>query len=385
MAGDGNGLALVLSGGGARAAYQVGFLRCLARNFPDLSVPIITGVSAGAINAAFLANHTGTFAEAVEELSELWLKLSVDQVLCVDTWELIRNVFGWGVCLISGGISKESSGRSLFDSTPLRELLQRELLPQGNVIAGIRKNLQHGKLKAFAITGTNYATGQAVTWVMGKEIRMWKRPWRRSEAADITIDHIMSSASLPLLFPAVRVGDAWYGDGGIRQSAPLSPAIYLGAKRILAISTRHLKSIEDADTPVFIGYPPPVQIAGTLMNSIFLDALDQDVRTLKRTNQLLEQIPEEQHDDRHVVYLFAMRPSEDLGELAGGFEPELPYMFRYLFRGLGIHDTSSPDWLSMVMFDSKYLTHLVKLGENDADKHTGEIMELMNFETFTTQ
>jgi NTE family protein len=379
MADDGNGLALVLSGGGARAAYQVGFLRCLARNFPDLNIPIITGVSAGAINAAFLANHTGTFAEAVEELSELWLKLSVDQVFCVNTWKLIRNVFRWGVRLVSGGFSNESSARSLLDSTPLRELLQRAFLPQGNVIGGIRKNLQHGKLKAFAITGTNYATGQALTWVMGKEIRMWERPWRRSEATDITIDHIMSSASLPLLFPAVRVGNAWYGDGGIRQSAPLSPAIYLGAKRILAISTRHLRSMEDASTPVCIGYPPPAQIAGTLMNSIFLDALDQDVRTLKRTNQLLEQIPEEQHDDRHVVYLFAMRPSEDLGELAGGFEPELPYMFRYLFRGLGTQETSSPDWLSMVMFDPNYLTHLVKLGENDADKQTGAIMELMNF------
>ena len=384
MAGDGNGLALVLSGGGARAAYQVGFLRCLARNFPDLNIPIITGVSAGAINAAFLANHTGTFVEAVEELSGLWRKLSVDQVFCVDTWKLIRNVFRWGGRLISGGISKESSARSLLDSTPLRELLQKVLLPQGNVIAGIRRNLQHGRLKAFAITGTNYATGQAVTWVMGKEIRMWERPWRRSEATDITIDHIMSSASLPLLFPAVRVGNAWYGDGGIRQSAPLSPAIYLGAKRILAISTRHLRSIEDANTPVCIGYPPPAQIAGTLMNSIFLDALDQDVRTLKRTNQLLEQIPEEHHDDRNVVYLFAMRPSEDLGELAGGYEPELPYMFRHLSRGLGTHETSSPDWLSMVMFNPNYLARLVKLGENDADQQTGEIMELMNVQTFTT-
>jgi NTE family protein len=378
MADDENGLALVLSGGGARAAYQVGFLKCLARNFPDLNIPIITGVSAGAINAAFLANHTGTFAEAVEELSELWLKLSVDQVFCVDTWKLLRNVIRWGVRLMSGGFSNESSARSLLDSTPLRELLQRELLPQGNVIAGIRKNLHHGKLKAFAITGTNYATGQAVTWVMGKEIRIWERPWRRSEVTDITIDHIMSSASLPLLFPAVRVGNGWYGDGGIRQSAPLSPAIYLGAKRILAISTRHLRSMEDASPPVCIGYPPPAQIAGTLMNSIFLDALDQDVRTLKRTNQLLEQIPEEQRDDRHLVFLFAMRPSEDLGELAGGFEPELPYMFRYLFRGLGTQETSSPDWLSMVMFDSNYLTHLVNLGENDADKHAGEIMELIS-------
>jgi NTE family protein len=113
------------------------------------------------------------------------------------------------------------------------------------------------------------------------------------------------------------------------------------------------------------------------MNAIFLDALDQDVQTLKRINRLLEKIPEEQHGDRHVVNLFAMRPSEDLGKLAGGFEPELPYMFRYLFRGLGTHETSSPDWLSMVMFHPQYLAHLVKLGEIDAEKHTTEISELM--------
>ncbi|MBA3030459.1 MAG: patatin [Desulfobacteraceae bacterium] len=379
MAGEGNRLALVLSGGGARAAYQVGFLRCLARNFPDISIPIITGVSAGAINAAFLANHTGTFTEAVEELSDLWLGLSVDQVFCVDTWELIRNVFRWGTRLLSGGISrKKSSAKSLLDSAPLRKLLERALLPQGDVIAGICKNLQQGKLKAFAITGTNYATGQAVTWVMGKETRMWERPWRQSELADITIDHIMSSASLPLLFPAVKVGNAWYGDGGIRQSAPLSPAIYLGAKRIIAIPTRHLRPKQEGNLPAGAGYPPPAQIAGTLMSSIFLDALDQDVRTLKRINLLLEQIPEEQHGDRSVVYPFIMRPSEDLGEIAARFEPELPYLFRYLFRGTGTNETSSSDWLSMVMFDPHYLAHLIKLGENDAAKHTGEIMDLLN-------
>ena len=378
MPSDNNGLALVLSGGGARAAYQVGFLRCLARNFPDLNIPIITGVSAGAINAVFLANHEGTFSEAVEALSDLWFTLSFDRVFCVDTWKLIQNVFRWGTRLISGGIPKESAAKSLLDSTPLRELLQRVLLPQDNVITGIRRNLQRGKLTAFAITGTSYATGQAVTWVMGDNIRMWEHPWRRSEAAEIILDHIMSSASLPLLFPAISVGNAWYGDGGIRQSAPLSPAIYLGAKRILAVSTRHSRSIEEAKAPVCTGYPPPAQIAGTLMNSIFLDALDQDVRTLERTNRLLEQIPEDQRNDRHRVRHFVIRPSMDLGKLAGGFEPDLPFMFRYLFRGLGTHETSSPDWLSMVMFDPNYLIRLIELGEHDAGKRTEELMEFIN-------
>lgn len=384
MAFENNGLALVLSGGGARAAYQVGFLKSLARKLPDLNIPIITGVSAGAINAAFLANHEGTFAEAVEDLSDLWCNLSFDQVYCVDTWDLIQNVFRWGFRLISGGIPKESSAKSLLDPTPLRKLLQRALLPQENVIAGIGRNLQQGKLKAVAITGTNYATGQAVTWVMGRKFRMWERPWRRSEATNITIDHVMSSASLPLVFPAVRVGNAWYGDGGIRQSAPLSPAIYLGAKQIIAVSTRHLKSLNKANSPACIGYPPPAQIAGTLMNSIFLDALDQDIRTLRRVNQLLEKIPLKQCEDRHVVHHFAIRPSEDLGKLAGGFEAELPYTFRYLFRGLGTHETSSPDWLSMVMFDPRYLARLIKLGQKDADAQAEALMNFMNKNAFTT-
>lgn len=378
MTGNDKSLALVLSGGGARAAYQVGFLRYLARNFPNLNIPIITGVSAGAINAAFLANHSGTFADAVEELSELWLNLSVDRIFCVDNWELIRNVFRWGIRLVSGGISEDSSARSLLDSTPLRVLLQQALLPQENVIAGIGKNLHRGKLQAIAITGTSYTTGQAVTWVMGKEIKMWARPWRRSEATDITIDHIMASASLPLFFPAVRVGNGWYGDGGIRQSAPLSPAIYLGAERILAVSTRYTRPLSEANTPLCMGYPPPAHIAGTLMNSIFLDALDQDVRTLKRTNQLLENMPRKQHDDHRAVSLFVMRPSEDLGKMSGGFEPQLPYMFRHLSRGIGAHETLSPDWLSMVMFDARYLAHLIRLGEVDADKQIGELIKLIN-------
>jgi NTE family protein len=378
MPDDKNGLALVLSGGGARAAYQVGFLRCLARHFPDLKIPIITGVSAGAINAAFLASCQGNFREAVEELSRLWLGLTVDQVFCVDTWELVRNVFRWGMRLISGGIPKESSAKSLLDPTPLWMLLQRKLSPQGNVIAGIHNNLRNGRLKAFAITGTDYATGQAVTWVQGEKVRMWERPWRRSQIAEISIEHIKSSASLPLLFPAVRVGNSWFGDGGIRQSAPLSPAIYLGAKRILSISTRYIRSMEEANMPACMGYPPPAQIGGVLLNAIFLDALDQDVRTLERMNQLLGKITKDKHGKRRIVDLFVMRPSEDLGKLAGGFETELPYMFRYLSRGLGTLETKSPDWLSMVMFDPQYLNHLVKLGETDADRHKAEISKLVN-------
>ena len=371
-------LALVLSGGGARAAYQVGFLRCLAKNFPDLEIPILTGVSAGAINAAFLANHQGTFLEAVEELSDLWRNLTIDQVFCVSAWGLVKNVFRWGVRLISGGIPKESSARSLLDSSPLRDLLNKTLSPEKNVVTGISKKILDDRLKAFAITGTNYSTGQAVTWAQGQDIKTWTRPSRRSVLREITIDHIMASAALPLIFPAVSIENDWYGDGDIRQSTPLSPAIYLGARRILAISTRYGKSVQEASTPVCRGYPPPAQIAGVLLNSMFLDALDEDIRSLERTNRLLKQTPEELKQDFHIVDLFAMRPTQDLGKLAGQFEQDLPFTFRYLSRGFGSHETDSPDWLSMVMFDPHYTSHLIDLGQSDAEKKAQDIANLIN-------
>ena len=154
MSDNQNNLALVLSGGGARAAYQVGFLRCLARHFPDLNIPIITGVSAGAINAAFLAGFQGNFREAVEELTRLWIGLTVDQVFCVNSWDLIRNVFRWGMRLISGGIPKESPAKSLLDPTPLWTIMQKKLSSQRNVLTGIQDNLRTGRLKAFAIKPT---------------------------------------------------------------------------------------------------------------------------------------------------------------------------------------------------------------------------------------
>ncbi|MEE8397814.1 MAG: patatin-like phospholipase family protein [Desulfobacterales bacterium] len=373
-----NDLALVFSGGGARAAYQVGFLRCLAHHYPDLHICILTGVSAGAINAAYLANHRGTFPEAVDELYDFWRDLTMDQVFLIDNWHLLKNIFHWGTGLISGDMPLGSTLRGLMDTTPLRKLLNSKLKPEAGQLTGVQENLQRGRLKAFAITSTNYATGQTVTWVQGRDIELWERPSRRSIRTTITIDHIMSSAALPLFFPAVEVGNAWYGDGGIRQSAPLSPALHLGARRILAISTRYARTMEQANIPVVSGYPPPAQIMGTLMNAIFLDALDQDAHSLDQINLLLDRIPDHKPGDMHAVDHFVMRPSEDLGTLAGTFEADLPYMFRFLTRGLGTHKTTSPDWLSMVMFDTHYINRLMDVGEADAYRHRDAIAALLD-------
>jgi NTE family protein len=378
MANETTGLALVLSGGGALAAYQVGFLRCIAKNFPSLRFHIMTGVSSGAINAAFLANSTANFSEAVDELIEIWRNLTIEQVFRVDTLNMVGHFVSWGASLVSGGIPKTYAKRGLVDTAPLRRFLKNVYQTKDGILGGIERNLQKGNLKACAITGTNYATGQSVTWVQGKDIKLWERPLRRSLKTEIAVDHIMASAALPLFFPAVQVGNHWYGDGGIRQFAPLSPAVHLGADRILAISTRYRQSMAEADAPVTQGYPPPVQIIGTLMNAVFLDVLEQDASSLYQINNLLDQIPVENRSaEPRRIKLFVLRPSIDLSTLAGKFEPNLPPMFRFLTRGLGTRETESSDWLSMIMFDPDYLEVLIKLGQTDAEKHGDEIAALL--------
>jgi NTE family protein len=372
MADENNDFALVLTGGGARAAYQVGFLRGLARQFPNLHFSILTGVSAGAINAAYLANHSGTFAEAIDDLAGLWRELVVEKVFQADPWSLAKSVFGWAAALLSGGAIRAPAARGMVDTSPLQRLLDTRMAATDSLLMGVGDNLRRGRLKALAITGTKYGTGQALTWVQGTGIQTWERPHRRSVQTQISVAHVMASAALPLFFPAVRVGNDWYGDGGIRQPAPLSPALHLGAKRILAVSTRHERSIAEADIPVIRGYPPPAQIIGTLFNSLFLDVLDQDARNLELINYLLEKVPEEQSAALRPVELFLLRPSRNLSQEANRFEARLPGMFRFLSRGLGTKHTESPDWLSMVLFDPEYLQLLMAIGEEDAEARSGD-------------
>jgi NTE family protein len=193
----------------------------------------------------------------------------------------------------------------------------------------------------------------------------------------LTVEHVMASAALPIFFPAVQLGEGWYGDGGIRLAAPLSPALHLGARRILAISTRYARTTAEADKPSIAGYPPPAQIAGVLMNSVFLDLLDQDAYRLERLNSLLEKLPEEEREGLRPVRLLVLRPSTDLGRLAGQYEPQLPRIFRFLTRGLGTRETESPDFLSLILFQPDYLTALMECGERDAREREDEIRAFM--------
>ena len=373
-------LGIVMTGGGARAAYQVGFLRCMARLFPELRIPYVTGVSAGAINAALVASHHGTFLQAIEELSGLWGNLTVGDVFRTDTRSLAMNVVNWIRQLASGGIGRPRLVRGLVDTQPLRAFLTEVLHAVDGELTGIQYNLDRGSLAAAAISTTSYSTGRSVTWIQGSDIELWQRPQRRPQMTTMTVDHVMASAALPLFFPAVEVENSWYGDGGIRLIAPLSPIIHMGARRIIAISTRYAATDVEIEAQRVYGYPPPAQVMGVLMNSIFLDLLDHDALRLERLNELIDDLPEEDRAGLKPVRLLTLRPSVDLGKLAGQFESQLPRAFRFLTRGLGTKETRSPDFLSMVLFQPDYLTALIEVGEKDAQARVGEIEAFLRTE-----
>jgi NTE family protein len=373
---DHSDLALMLSGGGARAAYQIGFLRVLAREFPEVVPGILTGVSAGGINAVYLAARQESMREKVESLAEVWAGIRIDDVFRVDLRDLASRSVRWGGRLLSGGTHLLPPARSLVNTAPLRDLLGRLFGADDGRILGIAQNLQAGWLRAVALTASSYSTGQSVTWVQTRKdfgIDTWERPQRKSVSCTLTVEHVMASASLPFLFPAVDIEGAWYGDGGIRLTAPLSPAVHLGARRIIAVSTRYDRSQEEADRSAIAGYPPPAQVAGVLYNAIFLDQLDGDALEMQRINRLIARLPAADRSGLRPIDLLLLRPSVDLGRLANEYEPELPRAFRFLTRGLGTRETRSNDMLSLVMFQGDYVRRLIELGETDAEARIEDI------------
>ena len=359
-------LGIVLSGGGARGAYQVGVLRYLGRRLGDRRPSILTGVSAGAINTGFLASHLGDLNAATRDLKEKWAELRTRDVMQSDPLTMGFIVLRWIATLASGGSRLAPRARSLVDNRPLEHYLSGLVDPER-----IQKNVENDRLRAAAVTATSYQTGRTVTFVQGEEdLRMWRRPQREARREHLTLDHVLASAAIPLLFPAVQLGDGHYGDGSVRQTAPLAPAIHLGARRILAVSSRYPRDVEEARRPSVEGYPPIAQIGGVLANSSFLDTLETDARWVRRVNRLVSKIPEEERRRERLqeIDLLVLRPSRDLGRLAAEYERELPRTLRFLTRGLGTRESDSPDLVSYLLFERGYLRHLIELGERDAER-----------------
>jgi NTE family protein len=370
-------LALALGGGGARAAYQAGVLQGIAARFPEFRAPLLTGVSAGAINVAHLANDTTPFPEKVGHLRRLWEKLSFDDVFRASTFSLLWQMTRVGLRLSVGLPPGIARAHSMVDTEPLRALLKRALNTDSGPLSGIARNIASGDLLAVALTALDYDTGETVTFVEGKAIEDWERPLRKGVNTELTVEHIMASAALPLLFAPVKIGRHWFGDGGIRLVAPLSPAVHLGADRLLVISTHYLFPPFCALKKKVEGPPSPAVVLGALYDAVFLDQLDQDAMQIQRINQLVAKIPPADRMNLREVQTVVIRPSEDLGALANDFEKNLPGTFRYFMRRFGSKEAEEQDFISTVMFYEGYLRELIHLGERDAELNAQAIAKLI--------
>lgn len=368
--------ALVLSGGGARGAYQAGVLARIAEGLgEDYPFRIITGVSAGGINAASLASARGRFLQATRDLTAAWLRLTTDKVFKSNFTTLTLSAMRWLWMLGTGGVTPGFEVRGLLDTEPLYRYLDAAI-----DINGIDANIASGRLRALALSATSYSTGGTITFVQGEPgIPMWERARRHSVRANVGLNHIMASAALPLVFPAIQIGDEYYGDGGIRQSSPLAPSIHLGADRVLTISARYPRTRAEESEKQVIGYPPPAQILGMLMHGVFLDSLENDAERVARINRTLELLPygTPHPEGLRRVRLLVLRPSQDLGKLSASLAHHLPRPLRIIVRGLGAYRTSTPDFLSYLLFERPYISRLIEVGYQDAHREWDRIRQFL--------
>jgi NTE family protein len=380
---------LALTGGGARAAYQVGALRALAEILGPGALPfdVIAGISAGAINGVVLATGAEDFPNVVEQLREVWAGLTPERVYRTGALKLAAIGSRWIRDLSAGGLIGKSGINYLLDPAPLQQLLE-ERIPVGRM----RRHLRAGRLRGVAISATNYHTGLGVTFFEGAaDIEPWTRSTRIGIRTRLTIDHVMASSAIPLFFPPVQIEKTFYGDGCVRMIYPMSPAIHLGAQRIVAISVRHLRSPAETarrqaeDTAETL---PLSEIAGVLLNAVFLDSLDADLEQLERANETIALIPRDRllRSDLplRIIPALVLRPSQDLGRLAADEYQRFPAMLRYLLRGIGATGHAGEDLLSYLAFEPIYITRVMELGYADTMARRPEVEAFFSGETTRT-
>ncbi len=363
-----------MGGGGALAAYQVGVLAELADARPDLRIAILSGVSAGAINAIGIGSIAGDFRARVAGLQRAWEDLTPDQVFDIAPWHMILRALKWTVRLGSGGMPGPRP-RSLLGTAPLRTFLGSRFAPDHGRLAGIGDSIEAGALDAVTITASSYTAGRSTTWIEAGTPLGWDRQDRIGRPALLHLDHVMASTALPLLFPAVFFGGEWYGDGGMLHTAPLSPAVHLGADRILAVSTR-FRSAPPAYDPE--GHPPPARIAGALLNALFLDQFDADALRLDRINALLHGTKPAARGGLRPIDLLVIRPTRNLAQLANAHEARLPWALRFMFRGLGTKETRDNQLLSLLMFQREFIGDLLQQGRADARARLDELLAFVD-------
>jgi NTE family protein len=373
------GTALVLPGGGARGAYQVGVLKAISELLPVRApspFSVISGTSAGAINAASLAANADRFSAGVGALEAVWRGFSASQVYEAGSLAMLRSSLHWAASLILGGLGRYNPS-SLLDNGPLRTLLHERM-----ALERIAGNIDAGHLKAVAINTSSYRTGRSITFFQGHPGLMgWERKRRQGRPAAITIEHLMASVAVPMIFPAISVGQEYFGDGAIRQSTPLSPAIHLGSSRALVIAVRDERVRDESEVRPERRRPALGQIAGYMLDTIFMDGLYSDLERITRINLLLEQIDAAQRHGsiaklRRVETLLIL-PSRDIREIAEEYAHQLPRAVRTLLRGVGAYGKGAGQLVSYLLFESGFTTALLKLGYEDAMDRKEHILSLL--------
>jgi len=385
---------LVLTAGGARGAYQAGVLQRVGE-IPSLRAgvspfPIIAGASAGAINGAMLAATCSRFGESTRRLAQLWSELRMEQVFRTDALSLGKTGAQWMRDLALGGLIGGGTVHSLLDASPLREFIS-DALPLANIDRAIRR----GHLDAVAVCATSYHSGRSFIFIHGKKGHpTWTKSRRVCMSVRLKVEHILGSAAIPIIFQPVQINtggaECYFGDGGLRLVAPLSPAIRLGAERVMAIGIRCTQSAAELSraelpgapsrTAVPIAPPPIGQICGVFLNAVFLDHLDADIDHLNRMNELIaahEGPLSTVSEPMRQVTPLVVSPSEDLALVAKDLAHHMPRALRYILDGLGEPDAQSADLASYLLFDSSYTRALIDIGYRDAGRRIDEIEDFL--------
>ena len=364
--------ALVLTGGGARAAYQVGVLSAIREirgRRPGNPFPILCGTSAGGINAVALAVFSEDFSAAVRKLAWIWRNFHVHHVYRSDVAALLATGARWGAALSFGWAIRQTP-RSLLDNRPLHDLLQRVL-----DFDAIQRGIDAGHLHALSVSASGYSSGESLAFFQARSgVDPWRRAQRIGVRTRIRVEHLLATSAIPFVFPAQRINREYFGDGSMRQLAPISPAIHLGASRILVIGSGRLAEEGRQRSE---GYPSPAQIAGHAMSSIFLDSLAVDLERLERINQTLGAFTETQRKAAGVqlrpIETLVISPSQRLDAIAGRHRNELPLALRLVLRGVGAMRREGSTLLSYLLFEPGFTRALIKLGYQDTLARRDEV------------